>query len=121
MRLVKKGEAPKADDTKAMAEVPSYPWDHAMQMLGTGDFDIVGDPRGERGPDQPGAQMPAPGVDPVGSKEKAEDGQVLTNMSAAGKIVDTTGDVSKSPLPPKSDVTVAPKGAAPAPALKPTA
>ncbi len=119
MRIIDKGKAPKPDDEKAIAEIPAMPWDHAMKMLGTGDYDVVGLPRAERGPDQPGAQSPAPGVDPVdGSKEKAEDGQTLTNMTAVAAPTVVDGGLPKSPAPAAPKVADAPKVA---PAPKPAA
>ena len=110
MRMTEKGKAPKPDDEKAIADVPAVPWDHAMKMLATGDYDVIGMPRAERGPDQPGAQSPAPGVDPLdGSKEKAEDGQTLTNMTAVAAPTVVDGGLPKSPAPAKVNVTEAPK------------
>jgi hypothetical protein len=49
MKLVKKRNAPKDDDAVAIAQVPSFPWDHAMKMLATGEYDVVGNPRDEDG------------------------------------------------------------------------
>lgn len=113
MRMTKKGEAPKPDDAEAMAAVPSYPWDHGMKMLGTGDYDLVGNPRDGRGPDQPGAQTPAPGIKPQsGVEEKAEDGQTLTNMT--GVAAPSTIDVGLPTLP--APVKIEP---VPAPKLSP--
>ena len=116
MRMIEKGKAPKPDDEAAIADVPAMPWDHAMKMLATGDYDVVGMPRAERGPDQPGAQSPAPGVDPLdGSREKAGDGQTLTNMTAVAAPTVVDGGLPKSPAPAQPNVTAAPKVAVPAP------
>ncbi len=102
MRLTKKGEAPRPNDAAANADVPATPWDHGMKLLGTGEYDVLGDPRDGRGPDQPGAQSPAPGTDPVDGEEKAEDGQVLTNMTKVSTAGTVDAGLPKSPEPLKT-------------------
>ncbi len=114
MKLSKKGEAPKPDDAEAIAAVPFFPWDHALKTLGTGDYDVVGNPRDGRGPDQPGAQSPAPGTDPVEGKESAPDGQVLTNLTKVSATAKVDAGLPASPAPAKNDAPAPPKVAAPA-------
>lgn len=107
MKLAKKGEAPKSDDAEALAAVPAMPWDHAMKMLGTGDYDLVGFPRDGRGPDLPADQSPAPGVDPVDGRETQVEGSPLSNM-----VLPVTGAANgglpREPEPVKSVTAKAP-------------
>ena len=109
MKLVKKGGAPHPDDAAAIAAVPSYPWDGAMAMLATGEYDVVGNPRDGRGPDQPGAQSPAPGTDPANGKETAAEGQMLTNVVPTAATNAVTGGLPTSPVPAKNDAPQPPK------------
>ncbi len=120
MKLVRKGEAPKSDDLEAVAQVPHMPWDAAMSMLSTGDYDVVGYPRGERGPDQPTIQSPSPGTDPLGGKELVVKGQLSNIVPALDRGV-AGGGLPASPMPEKNDAPPPPKLAQPlAPAPAPT-
>lgn len=94
--------------------VAQYPWEGAMQAIAAGAAEAYRPDGEERGPDQPGAQSPAPGTDPVGGKERAADGDVLTNI---GKPVEL-GVVSTG-LPKPSDADVVSTEAAPAKPLAP--
>lgn len=119
MKLKEKG-APK-DANGQDAPGLHYPWEGSLKALATdGAFDLVGLPKGaERGPDQPGAQSPAPGVAPAkGGEEVVIDGEVLTNLSRVSTGT-PNGGLPRDPEPmtpiepakdaePKTEPTVKP-------------
>ena len=84
------------------------PFDAAHEMLAAGAVEIHPHD-GERGPDQPAAQMPKPGVDPIGGKEETRSGEVLTNLAEVGLTVPGAPGLPKEPAPPAETVTAAPK------------
>ena len=108
MKLKTKSE-PKDGSSKDMAGNETgavhFPWEGSMAALNSGAFDAVGYPTGsERGPDQPGAQSPAPGVHPLGGEEAAARGDVLTNIGRVGGEI-AGGGLPREPSPmpdPKS-------------------
>ena len=92
------------------------PFDAAMAGLASGSYELH-EREGERGPDQPAAQSPKPGTDPLGGKEQAGSDTSLTNLSGSGAsegsaAVGSQG-LPKEPEKPKEAVVKAPQAAIP--------
>ena len=103
----------KVVDKSNKDEPVHLPFDAAMDALATGAVEPHAI-EGERGPDQPAAQMPKPGTDPVGGKEELRDGEALTNLAPAGVSDTDAPGLPKEPAAPASTL-VTPK---PAPVAK---
>lgn len=109
MKLIKKGD--QGSEPGKEPEVFHYPWEAGMAALASGEYDVHGYPREDRGPDQPGAQTPAPGTDPLDGKEEAREGTQLTNVEPATSSSMVDAGLPKDPVPPKSVIIAAPTNA----------
>ena len=106
MKIIEKGKP--AEDAVHLS------WDAGQAALASGAYDLVS-PTTPREADQPAAQMPAPGTDPVDGEEKAADGQVLTNMAPTVPSGVVSAGLPKSPAPPQPAPAKVPLAPQPAP------
>lgn len=117
VKLTKKGGDAAPEGNPGAPGPVYFPWDAALKGIATGAYDVNGDPQAERGPDQPGAQTPAPGTKPLdGSDEKAAEGDTLTNIAKVSSPGAAATGLPKDPPPAQSGREPAPK--APAQATK---
>ena len=79
------------------------PWDAALDALALGTHDLA-PPDGERGPDQPAAQSPAPGTEPF----DASKGTPETRVVAPAPAPAPSPTVTQVPVPVPVPVKLAP-------------
>ncbi len=80
------------------ADPVHLPWDAAIAALATGAFEVLVKD-GERGPDVPAAQSPAPGTDPFDRTMQTFDSEKTPNMTGVATPGATSAGLPTEPVP----------------------
>ncbi len=83
-------------EKRAGADPVSMDWHQAQTALQTGNFELVGEGSGERGPDQPAAQSPSPGTPPKNGLPSGDELERMTRAELDTLAAERGVDVSQA-------------------------